>query len=233
MSWFDPILNHVSERIDDFLSNPLLYAAVLFAAISMMIYIIIGATRLFKNNGYGRGMMAFQPYTVLTCFTVVASFAGRAHAAEENPICYGSYDLPSGVSPGNNPFINGKIDLFGDGWGEHPNNITGWVGKEYSTLPPLCKYCYPYISGDQKGDGRAALAGRAFVGYTNPHLCVAAYLVNNTHFNNDCTVKVGSSAYVNYNINQKSPNPKLTEETSGAIFEYVRYPLDRVIGKQL
>jgi hypothetical protein len=91
-----------------------------------------------------------------------------------------------------------------------------------------------YISGDQKGDGQAALAGRAFVlGYTNPYLCVSTYLDYNTHFNNDCTVEVGSSAYVNYNINQKSPNPKLTEETSGTIFEYVRYPLDRVIGKQL
>jgi hypothetical protein len=232
MSWFDPILNHVSERIDDFLLNPLLYAAVLFAAISMMIYIIIGATRVFKNNGYGRGMMAFQPYTVLTCFTVVASFAGRAHAAKQNPICYGSYDLPSGVSPGNNPVIDGKIDLFGDGWGEHPN-ITGWVGNEYST--PFVQVLL-YISGDKPGDGRAALAGRAFVGYTNPYLCVAAYLDYTTDGNNNCTVEVGSSAYVNYNITQNIPNPKLTEETSGAIFKYVRYDggtSGRVIGKQL
>jgi hypothetical protein len=197
----------------------------------MMIYIIIGATRLFKNNGYGRGMMAFQPYTVLTCFTVVASFAGRAHAAEQKPICYGSYDLPSGVSPGNNPFINGKIDLFGDGWGEHPNNITGWVGNEYSTS---FVQVLLYISGDKPGDGQAALAGQAFVGYTNPFLCVAAYLDYTTDGNNNCTVEVGDTAYVNYNINQNNPNPKLTNETSGAIFEYVRYPLDsRVIGKQL
>jgi hypothetical protein len=107
--------------------NPLLYAAVLFVAISMMIYIIIGATRLFKNNVYGRGMMAIQPYTVLTCFAVVASFPGSVHAQK---ICYGSYDLPSEVSPGTNPFINGTINLFGDGWGETPNNITGWVGNE-------------------------------------------------------------------------------------------------------
>ena len=71
--------------------------------------------------------MAIQPYTVLTCFAVVASFAGSVHAQK---ICYGSYDLPSGVSPGTNPFINGTINLFGDGWGETPNNITGWVGNE-------------------------------------------------------------------------------------------------------
>ena len=217
--------------------SALLYAAVLFAAISMMIYIIIGATRLFKNNGCGRGMMAFQPYTVLTCFTVVASFAGRAHAQKRKPICYGSYFLPSGVSPGNNPIINGTIDLFGDGWGEHPNNITGWVGNEYSTS---FVQVLLYISGDQNGDGRAALAGRAFVGYTNPYLCVAAYLDYNTDFNNTgCSVEVDpSSAYVNYNINQNTPNPKLTDETTGAIFEYVRYPggsgtSDRVIGKRL
>ena len=162
----------------------------------MMIYIIIGATRLFKNNVYGRGMMAIQPYTVLTCFAVVASFAGSVHAQK---ICYGSYDLPSGVSPGTNPFINGTINLFGDGWGETPNNITGWVGNEYSTSFVEVKL---YVSGDQNGDERSALAGQAFVGYTNPYLCVAAYLDYTTDGNTNCNVEVGSSAYVNYNKRQ-------------------------------
>ncbi|KAL3765308.1 hypothetical protein ACHAW5_006093 [Stephanodiscus triporus] len=223
----DPILSHVSQRIEDFLFNPLLYKALLFAAISMMICIIIGATRLFKNNLYGRGMIAIQPYNVLTCFTVVVSFAGRVHA---QGICYGSYALPSGVSPGTNPFINGTINLFGDGWGENPNNITGWVGKEYSTSFVEVKL---YVSGDQKGEGRSALAGQAFVGYTNPYFCVAAYLDYTTDGNTNCYVEEGSSAYVNYNKLQNSPNPKLTSETSGAIFKYVRYfggTSGRVIG---
>ena len=59
-----------------------------------------------------------------------------------------------------------------------------------------------YVSGDQNGDERSALAGQAFVGYANPYLCVAAYLDYTTDGNTNCNVEVGSSAYVNYNKRQ-------------------------------
>ena len=182
----------------------------------MKIYIIIGATPLFKNNVCGRGIMAIQPYTVLTCFTLVASFAGGAHAQG----CYGSYALPYGVSPGINPFINGTIDQVGDGWGEH---ILGWNGTEYSNTSFV--QVKLYISGDQTGEGNSALAGQAYVGYTNPYLCVAAYLDSTSN----CSVEEGPSNYVNYNKNQKNPNPKLTNETLGAIFRYVKSPEENVL----
>ncbi|KAL3799386.1 hypothetical protein ACHAW5_010388 [Stephanodiscus triporus] len=230
--WSDPNLTHVAEGIEDFLLTLVLHAAVLFAVICMMIYKITGATCLSKIIVSVRGMMAIQPSTLLTFFTVVACFSGHAHAKEEfEAPCYGSYGLPATYLDGSTyPFINGTIDQAGDGWGE---NIVGWNGAEYRNTSFV--QVYLYVSGDQPGNGQKALAGRAFVGYGFPYLCVAAYLDYDTDGNTTCTVEDSTeSAYVNYNNNQNNPNPKLTSETPGANFRYVRYSagtFGRVIGK--
>jgi hypothetical protein len=217
-----------------------LYAAVFFAVISMMIYKIVGATCLSNILVPGRGKIAIQPSIVLTFFTAVACFSGHAHAQEDPAppapaiaICLGTQTLPASYlnpDPGSenqfNPYINGKINQAGDGWGE---NIPGWNGTEYpnSSFAQVYMYEAGAISGDKP------LLGRAFVGFNNPYLCVAAYLDYNTHFNNDCTVEESAdSSWVNYNIN--FPGDKLKNSTEGAIFKYVRYDggtFGRVIGK--
>lgn len=202
----------------------------------MMIYKILGATCQSKFIVSGRGKMAIQPSTVLVFLTAVACFSGHAHAQEIDaapPVpgsapCYGSNNLPETYLDGvSSPFINGKIDQSDDGWGE---NIIGWNGTEYTTTSFV--QVYLYISGDQNGQGTSALAGRAFVGFGFPYLCVAAYLDNTTTPSTDCTVENKTeSAWVNYNTNNQD---KLTSATAGAIFRYVKYSggtSGRVIGK--
>ncbi|KAL3786068.1 hypothetical protein ACHAW5_007994 [Stephanodiscus triporus] len=231
----DPNPNHIAEGIEDFLLSLALYAAVLFAVISMMIYKILGATCPSKFIVSGRGKTAIQPSTVLTFFTAVACFSGHAHAQEIEAApksvpapCYGSYSLPETSLDGvMHPFINGTIDQAGDGWGE---NIKGWNGTEYPTISFV--QVYLYISGDQNGQGTSALAGQAFVGFGFPYLCVAAYLDNTTTANTNCNVEESAdSAWVNYNTNNED---KLKNSTPGANFRYVKYSSGtsgRTIGK--
>ena len=204
----------------------------------MMIYKIVGATCLSNILVPGRGKIAIQPSIVLTFFTAVACFSGHAHAQEDPAppapaICLDTLTLPESYlnpNPGSanqyNPYINGKIDQAGDGWGE---NISGWNGTEYTNSSFAQVYMYEAgaISGDKP------LLGRAFVGVGYPYLCVAAYLDNTTELNTGCSVEVSNEdSWVNYNIN--SPGDKLKSSTEGAIFAYVKYDggtYGRVIGK--
>jgi len=65
------------DQLKDVLQSLVLYAAVLFAAISAMCF-IIGTTRLSKMIVSGGKMM--QPSILLSCFILVAYFAGHADA---------------------------------------------------------------------------------------------------------------------------------------------------------
>ena len=65
-----------------------------------------------------------QPSILLTCFTLVACFAGT------NAVCTFNKTLGNIELDGlTKPMIDGKIDLFGDGLGD---SITGWNGTEYT-----------------------------------------------------------------------------------------------------
>jgi hypothetical protein len=88
--WSDQNLNNGVEQIEDYLLSLVLYAAVLFAATSMMIYATKGASSLSKIIfSCSKMIMMMLPTTVLTCVTLVACFAGHADAFYvDKGLCY-------------------------------------------------------------------------------------------------------------------------------------------------
>ena len=73
----------IVDRPKDVLPSLVLYASVLFfVAISAMNCFVTGTTRLMKSIvSRGRMALMMQPSILLTCFTLVACFAGHADAS--------------------------------------------------------------------------------------------------------------------------------------------------------
>lgn len=78
--WYDQSLGHVVNRIEHFLPIYALFAAGLFAVFSVIFYTIIATTRPSKIVLSDRRIVMMQPYSVLTCFSLVAYFACQVDA---------------------------------------------------------------------------------------------------------------------------------------------------------
>ena len=224
LDWVLPTLadNNIIRIVDqpkDVLQSLVLYTAVLFAVISATNCFITGTTRVSKITvSHGR-ITRMQPSILFTCFTLVACFAGT------NAVCTFNKTLGNIELDGlTKPMIDGKIDLFGDGWGD---SITGWNGTEYTGFLKLPMH--------EAGNTVKPQVGDAFIGYdcSKTLLCVAAYLqIENFTTGNNVDVSQ-TDTYVEFG------SPPMNKLFPGAKFAFVKYtggvnctdPNDPRIGK--